>query len=73
MRTWRDGHARADDAAESLRAALVALGVPEVVWRGMRPTVSAEGFPCVQLPLLPADVVGLMAEAITRGGGGTLP
>ncbi|MET3983444.1 hypothetical protein [Streptomyces sp. PvR034] len=68
-RTWRDGHARADAAAEALRVALVALGVPERAWKGMRPTVTADGLPCVQLPLLPADVIGLMAEAVVRGAG----
>lgn len=64
MQVWRDGHARATDAAESLRAALVALGVPETAWSGMRPTVTYNGLAYVHLGMLPADVVEQIAEAM---------
>ncbi|MFJ7202281.1 hypothetical protein ACIQWR_01910 [Streptomyces sp. NPDC098789] len=64
MRTWRDGHARAADALESLRAALVGLGVPEAAWTGMWPTVTSDGLPHVHLGMLPADAVERMAEAL---------
>ncbi|MFE3520482.1 hypothetical protein ACFXOD_02615 [Streptomyces sp. NPDC059161] len=64
MQTWRDGHARATDALESIRAALAALGVPEATWAGMRPTVTYNGLPYVHLGMLPAEVVEQMAEAM---------
>ncbi|WP_329103701.1 hypothetical protein [Streptomyces sp. NBC_01439] len=64
MQTWRDGHTRATDAAESLRAALAALGVPETAWSGMRPTVTYNGLAYVHLGMLPADVVEQIAEAM---------
>ncbi|MGW5396725.1 hypothetical protein [Streptomyces sp. NPDC003952] len=64
MQVWRDGHARATDALESLRAALGALGIPEDMWTGMRPTVTFNGLPYVHLGMLPADVVEQIAEAL---------
>lgn len=64
MQTWRDGHTRATDAAESFQAALAALGIPEAVWSGMRPTVTFNGLPYVHLGMLPADVVEQIAEAL---------
>ncbi|MFE3994009.1 hypothetical protein ACFXPW_20330 [Streptomyces goshikiensis] len=64
MQTWRDGRAKATDAAESIRAALATLGIPESAWSGIRPTVTFNGLPYVQLGMLPAAVVEQMAEAM---------
>jgi hypothetical protein len=64
MQTWRDSRARATDAAESIRAALAALGIPETAWSGIRPTVTYNGLPYVHMGMLPADVVEQMAEAM---------
>ncbi len=64
MQTWRDGHGRATDAAESLRAALASLGVPESTWSGIRPSVTHTGKPYVHLGMLSADVVERIAEAM---------
>ncbi|MFI5981780.1 hypothetical protein ACIBEA_12970 [Streptomyces sp. NPDC051555] len=64
MQTWRDAWGRADDAAESIRATLAALDIPEAAWSGIRPTVTYNGFPYVHLGMLPADVVEQIAEAM---------
>lgn len=64
MQTWRDGHDRATDATEAIRAALAALGVPESSLTGLRPTVTHTGRPYVHLGMLPADVVQQIAEAL---------
>ncbi|HWU07424.1 MAG TPA: hypothetical protein VN520_13775 [Streptomyces sp.] len=64
MQTWRDGRARATDAAESIRAALAALGIPESAWSGVRPTVTYNGNAYVHLGLLPAYAVKQIAEAL---------
>lgn len=64
MQTWRDGHTRATDAAESFQAALAALGILEAAWSGMRPTATYNGLPYVHLGMLPADVVEQIAEAM---------
>ncbi|MEU8460226.1 hypothetical protein [Streptomyces sp. NPDC029003] len=64
MRTWRDGWDRATDAAESLRAVLGALGLPESVWSTVRPSVAYSGRPYVDLGKLPADAVEQVAEAL---------
>ena len=64
MQTWRDGHERATDSAEAIRAALIALGVSESEWSGIRPTVTRTGRPYVHLGQLPADVVEQLAELL---------
>ncbi|WP_405700229.1 hypothetical protein [Streptomyces sp. NBC_00069] len=64
MQVWRDGRTRATDAAESLRAALAALGISESAWSGMRPTVTFNGLPYVHLGMIPADVVEQIAEVL---------
>lgn len=64
MQTWRDGRTRATGAAEAIRAALAALGVPESAWGGIRPTVTYNGLAYVHLGMLPADVVEQVAEAM---------
>ncbi|MFD8981849.1 hypothetical protein [Streptomyces sp. NPDC059564] len=66
MQTWRDGHDRATDAADAIRAALIALGVSESEWSGIRPTVTRTGRPYVHLGQLPADVVEQLAELLRR-------
>ncbi|MEU6758985.1 hypothetical protein [Streptomyces sp. NPDC046685] len=68
MQTWRDSRTKATDAAESLRAALAALGIPEAAWSGIRPTVTYNGLAYVHLGMLPADVVEQMAEAMRVTG-----
>lgn len=64
MQTWRDGWARATDAAESIRAALAALGLPESSWSSVRPVVTKTGRPYVDLGTVRADVVEQVAEAL---------
>ncbi|MFI5985738.1 hypothetical protein ACIBEA_33360 [Streptomyces sp. NPDC051555] len=64
MQTWRDAWGRADDAAESIRAALATLGVSESVLRCLRPTVTNSGGSYVDFGKLPADVVEQVAEAL---------
>ncbi|MFZ3493461.1 hypothetical protein ACODT5_09585 [Streptomyces sp. 5.8] len=64
MQVWRDGRTRATDAAESFRAALAALDIPEAAWSGIRPTVTYNGLPYVHLGMLPADVVERIAETL---------
>lgn len=64
MQTWRDAWGRADDASESIRAALAALGVPESVWGTLRPSVTHNGHAYVDFGKLPADVVEQIAEAL---------
>jgi hypothetical protein len=69
MQTWRDGRTRATDAAESIRAALAVLGIPEAAWSGIRPTVTYNGHAYVHLGMLPADVVEQIAEAMRLPSG----
>ncbi|MFJ3925412.1 hypothetical protein [Streptomyces sp. NPDC090022] len=64
MQTWRDSWDRADNASESIRAALTALGVPETVWNSLRPTVTHNGGAYVDFGKLPASVVEQIAEAL---------
>ncbi|WP_218783102.1 hypothetical protein [Streptomyces sp. BR123] len=64
MQTWRDGWARATEAADALRAALAALGLPEAAWNGIRPHVTQTGRPYVDLGTLQAHVVEQIAEAV---------
>ncbi|MEU8461181.1 hypothetical protein [Streptomyces sp. NPDC029003] len=64
MQTWRDSWGRADNASESIRAALAALGVCESVRNGLRPTVTHDGGAYVDFGELPADVVEQIAEAL---------
>ncbi|MFG2675786.1 hypothetical protein [Streptomyces sp. NPDC048445] len=64
--TWRDSRAEASDAAEEIRAALAALGIPESAWSGMRPTVTHNGNAYVHLGVLPAHAVERIAEALRR-------
>ncbi|MFJ7205367.1 hypothetical protein ACIQWR_17715 [Streptomyces sp. NPDC098789] len=64
MQSWRDAHVRADDAREALVAALAALGVPESACSAVRSVVTHTGAPCVQLGVLPADVIERVAGAL---------
>ncbi|MEV6583324.1 hypothetical protein AB0M92_34840 [Streptomyces sp. NPDC051582] len=64
MQTWRAAWGRAEDASESIRAALASLGIPESVWSGIRPTVTYNGHAYVHMAMLPADTVEQMAEAM---------
>ncbi|MFF4368462.1 hypothetical protein [Streptomyces sp. NPDC001594] len=64
MQTWRDSWDRADNALESIRTALAALGVPETVGNSLRPTVTHNGGAYVDFGKLPADVVEQIAEAL---------
>ncbi|WP_229828896.1 hypothetical protein [Streptomyces massasporeus] len=64
MDTYRDGRRQATDAAEAIRAALAALGLPERVWGSVRPMVTHSGKPYVHLGMVRADVAERMAEAM---------
>lgn len=66
---WRDAWVRAEDAAESLRAALAALGVPESAWSGIRPVVTHTGHAHVHLGTVRADAVALLTAAVDRPRG----
>jgi hypothetical protein len=63
MQTWRDGWARATDAAEAMRVVLASLGVPEAAWIGVRPVVTKTGRPYVELGTVQADLAEQIAEA----------
>ncbi|MFD3946115.1 hypothetical protein [Streptomyces sp. NPDC058579] len=65
MQTWRDSRAKATEAAESLRAALAALGVPESAWSSVRPVVTHSGGAYVHLGMIRADAVERIAVALT--------
>ncbi|MFF4367633.1 hypothetical protein [Streptomyces sp. NPDC001594] len=64
MQTWRDSWGRAENASESIRAALAALGVSEAVQNSLRPTVTHNGGAYVDFGKIPADVVEQIAEAL---------
>lgn len=64
MQTWRDSWTRATDSAESIRAALAALGVPEAAWTSVRPVVTKTGRAYVELGTVQAEVVEEIAEAL---------
>lgn len=64
MQTWRDSRATAAEAAESIRAALTALGVPESAWSSVRPVVTHSGGAYVHLGMIRADAVERIAEAL---------
>jgi hypothetical protein len=64
MQTYRDGRKRAEDAADALRQALVALGLPERVLGSIRPMVTHRGSPYVHLGMIRADAVAQIAEAM---------
>lgn len=64
MQTYRDGRKEATDAAEAIREALAALGLPESVWGSVRPMVTHSGKPYVHLGMVRADAAQRMAEAM---------
>ncbi|MEU0986831.1 hypothetical protein, partial [Streptomyces sp. NPDC005953] len=64
MQTWRDARARADSAATALQQSLRQLGLPERAVRSIRPVVTHDGLPHVQVGRLAADAVEQLAEAI---------
>ncbi|MER6343696.1 hypothetical protein ACWC10_00060 [Streptomyces sp. NPDC001595] len=64
MQTYRDGRKQAEDAADAIRQALAALGLPERVWGGIRPMVTHSGSPYVHLGMIRADAVEKITEAI---------
>ncbi|WP_217251929.1 hypothetical protein [Streptomyces sp. AC602_WCS936] len=64
MQTYRDGRKQATDAAEAIRAALAALGLPERVWGSVRPMVTHNGKPYVHLGMVRAEVAEKIAEAM---------
>ncbi|MGW0575423.1 hypothetical protein ACWD25_05510 [Streptomyces sp. NPDC002920] len=64
MQTWRDSHARADNATTALREALAALDLPERIQRHLRPMVTHQGAPFVHVGLLSAEHVEQIAAAL---------
>ncbi|MEU0006888.1 hypothetical protein ABZ079_22075 [Streptomyces sp. NPDC006314] len=64
MQTYREGRARATDAAEAIRAALASLGIPESVWGTIRPVVTHRGSPYVHLGMVRVEAAEKMAEAM---------
>ncbi|WP_247614028.1 hypothetical protein [Streptomyces tagetis] len=73
MQTYRDGRKEATDAAEAIRAALAALGLPERVWGSVRPMVTHSGKPYVHLGMVRAEAAARIAEAIRSGRSSELP
>jgi hypothetical protein len=64
MKTWRDAHARADDAGRAVRVALEALGLPDGSLLSIRAQVTADGRAFVHVGTLRADHAELVAEAL---------
>ncbi|MFE6223740.1 hypothetical protein [Streptomyces sp. NPDC057854] len=52
------------DAAEALRTAMAALGLPETAWRGIRTAVTHRGVAYVHVGLIPAAAAAAVAEAL---------
>ncbi|MGC9539524.1 hypothetical protein [Streptomyces sp. UG1] len=70
MGTYRARRREATEAAEAIRAALAALGLPERVWGSVRPVVTHRGTPYVHIGMVRADVAEKMAEAMRTPGRG---
>jgi len=68
MQTWRDARTRAVEAAEALRSALAALGLPESVWGSVRPTVTHKGAAYVHVGMVRAEAAERIAEAVRTTG-----
>jgi hypothetical protein len=68
MQTYRDGRQQAADAAGAIREALATLGLPESVWRSVRPMVTHSGSPYVHLGMIRADAAEKIAEAMRTPG-----
>ncbi len=68
MQTWRDARTRAVEAAETLRSALAALGLPESVWGSVRPTVTHKGAAYVLVGMVRAEAAERIAEAVRTTG-----
>ncbi|MFI1018917.1 hypothetical protein [Streptomyces sp. NPDC020965] len=64
MAVWKDRRARAEASAEALRAALAGRGVPERVWRSIRPVVTASGSAFVDLGVFRPDVIDQITAAL---------
>ncbi|MGW4030643.1 hypothetical protein ACWEFL_15195 [Streptomyces sp. NPDC004838] len=65
MQVWRDTRSEAVAAAEAMRTAMAALGIPERVWRLVEARVT-RGRAYVQLGMVRADAVELMADILLR-------
>lgn len=66
MQQWRDARTAAEDAADALRQALAALGVPARCYRQVRPVVTPSGKSYVLMGPLPVDLAAHMSEALGR-------
>lgn len=64
MVVWRDRRARAVASADALQSALAGLGVPERVWRTIRPVVTASGNAFVDLGMLRPEVADQITAAL---------
>jgi predicted PhzF superfamily epimerase YddE/YHI9 len=64
MDTYRAGRQKATEAAEAIREALAALGLPERVWASVRPLVTHTGKPYVHIGMIRADAAEKMSEAM---------
>ncbi|MGW4200857.1 hypothetical protein [Streptomyces sp. NPDC004726] len=68
MGVWRDAQARAGAAAEGLRESLEDLGLPERVWRSIRPVVTGSGTSYVYVGVVRADAVERITAALRDAG-----
>ncbi|WP_399226266.1 hypothetical protein [Streptomyces sp. TRM49041] len=69
LEQWRECWARAEGAAEGLREALSALGVPQVAYGAVRPVVTHNGRVYVDVGMLRGDAAVMVAEALKPAGG----
>lgn len=65
MHIWKDRRARAVASADGLQTALAGLGLPEQVWRSVRPVVTASGNAFVDLGMLRPETVDQITAALT--------
>jgi len=66
MDTYRAGRQAATDAADAVRDALAGLGLPESVWRGIRPLVTHTGKSYVHVGMIRADAAAVLAQALVH-------
>ncbi len=68
LEQWRACWARAEAAAEELRAAFAALGMAPAVCRTLRPIVTHQGRVYVGIGQLPEDAARMVARALSPEG-----
>ncbi|MFI8003751.1 hypothetical protein [Streptomyces sp. NPDC086010] len=67
---WRERHTAAVAASEELKTALAGLGIPERLYRGIRPATTSTGRPYVYLGIMSAAAVEAITTALQRADAG---